>query len=177
LVPINKNIYLSATLFTAAEVELSRKLAEKLRAEGYEVFLPQKIGPRGDQYHIFRSNVRAVSEADLVLAVTDGADVDSDVAWEMGFAYALQITVIAFRTDTKVRAGMLPQLPAGSPLDLLKGASNPVGSEVGKIRVAHVRFRCIHTIWGTRLKKATPRTGNSVGVLPQVCDAHRSVQG
>ncbi len=74
-----EKIYLSVSLFTVAEVDLNRKLAEKLQEEGYEVFLPQEID-HDDQYKVFRNNVQAIRDADIVLAVTDGTDVDAGVA-------------------------------------------------------------------------------------------------
>ena len=48
---------------------------------------------------LFNRLVAALDEADIVVAVIDGADADSGVAWEMGYAYAHGIPVVALRTD------------------------------------------------------------------------------
>ena len=94
-----RTLYLSASLFTAAEQAFNRGLAAALRAAGYTVFLPQKIDQTQDQKVIFDLNVHELKACDLVLAIVDGPDVDSGVAGEMGYAYAPGKPVVAVRTD------------------------------------------------------------------------------
>ena len=53
---------------------------------------------------IYNRNKRAIRDADIVVAIIDGADADSGTAWEMGYAIGLRKTVIALRTDFR-RAG------------------------------------------------------------------------
>ena len=53
---------------------------------------------------IYNHNKRAIRDADILVAIIDGADADSGTAWEMGYAIGLRKTVIALRTDFR-RAG------------------------------------------------------------------------
>jgi len=92
-------LYLSAALFTTAEQTFNRDLAAALRVVGFTVFLPQEVDQTQDQKTIFDLNVQELKACDLVLAIVDGPDVDSGVAWEMGYAYAQGKPVIALRTD------------------------------------------------------------------------------
>lgn len=103
------NIYLAAPLFTIAERRLNRELAKALEARLPEttVALPQdvRVGKQAslnDRRHartIYAQCVVAIEAADLVLAVLDGADADSGVAFEVGYARALGKRVVGLRTD------------------------------------------------------------------------------
>lgn len=103
-------IYLAAPLFSEAEQAFNRRLRDSLTGAFYDVYLPQEVGDAGTaracsaQQEIFRRHVKALGEVDAVVAVVDGADADSGTAWEMGYAYARGIPVIALRTDFR-RAG------------------------------------------------------------------------
>ena len=98
-------IYLAAPLFSEAEREYNRIIAALLKENFFDVYLPQDTGDthaeRGEQEHfqIFEQNKKALQDADLVVAIIDGADADSGTAWEMGYATALGKPVIAIRTD------------------------------------------------------------------------------
>ena len=95
------NIYLAGPLFTAAELAFNQDLASMLRCEGHEVYLPQEH-QKGTMGVVFRRNVERLRWADAVVAVLDGADVDSGTAWECGFAYASSKPVFGFRTDSRI---------------------------------------------------------------------------
>ena len=98
-------IYLAAPLFSQAErlwnqnfvVELSVLLPEA------RFILPQSFSPVGDDAYasLYQQCVDGVREADLIVAVLDGPDADCGVAWEMGFASALDKPVIGVRTDIR----------------------------------------------------------------------------
>jgi nucleoside 2-deoxyribosyltransferase len=101
-------LYLAGPLFSEAERSYNAGLADLLRTHCFEVFLPQESGDncalRGRDEHrrIFTKNIRAIHDADLVVAIIDGADVDSGTAWEMGYAAAIKKPVIALRTDFRM---------------------------------------------------------------------------
>jgi len=101
-------VYLAAPLFSEAERAYNAVVAGQLRAHCYEVFLPQETGDnravrdRNEHAQIYRRNRRAIRDADLVVAIIDGADADSGTAWEMGYAAGLKKTVIALRTDFRM---------------------------------------------------------------------------
>lgn len=100
-------LYFAAALFTQVERKWNRMLAEALeRLEpGLEVTLPQDFkvaGKYNSSRHygaLFRMCVDGLEAADVVLAVLDGAEVDSGVAWEVGYAFARGTPVVGLRTD------------------------------------------------------------------------------
>lgn len=100
-------IYLSAPLFTEAQRQWNRQLARGIERQmsGAEVILPQdfKIGSSynnpTDFPHIFRACVERLRKADAMVAVCDGPDADSGVAFEMGIAYQLGMPIVGVRTD------------------------------------------------------------------------------
>ena len=101
-------VYLAAPLFSEAERSYNALVADTLKKHCFEVFLPQESGDnhavRGRDEHrrIFAKNRRAIREADIVVAIIEGADADSGTAWEMGYAAALGKRVIALRTDFRM---------------------------------------------------------------------------
>jgi nucleoside 2-deoxyribosyltransferase/predicted secreted protein len=98
-------VYLAAPLFSDAERSYNATLARLLEKNLFEVYLPQEAGDdsatRGDaaQHSLFRSNLQALEESDLIVALIEGADADSGTAWEMGYAFSHKKPVIALRTD------------------------------------------------------------------------------
>jgi nucleoside 2-deoxyribosyltransferase len=98
-------VYLAAPLFSDAERAYNLALGQILESHGYPVYLPQETGeglegPERDAV-IFGSHVAALEGASCVVAVCDGADTDSGTAWEIGYAAAKGIPVIALSTDRR----------------------------------------------------------------------------
>lgn len=99
-------IYFAASLFTHGERIWNQMLADALKAAmpDLDVILPQDF-ETGEAHEeeayatLFRKCVDGVDDADAVVAIIDGADVDSGTAWEMGYAYARGKPVIGVRTD------------------------------------------------------------------------------
>jgi nucleoside 2-deoxyribosyltransferase len=96
-------VYLAGSVFSAFERERNADLARRLRAAGYAVFLPQEIRsvdrPRPPADEIFTRCAEGIDEVDVLVALVDGADVDSGTAWEIGYAFARKKPVFALRTD------------------------------------------------------------------------------
>jgi len=98
-------VYLAAPLFSEAERSYNSRLADLMRKNFFEVYLPQEMGDDSDkrqkeeQEELFSVNKKALENADVIVAVIDGADADSGTAWEMGYAFAQGKQVIALRTD------------------------------------------------------------------------------
>ncbi len=99
--------YLAAPLFSQVERRWNREFADLLarRVSGLEVILPQDFRVEG-RYNdrkrfqaLFKKCIEALKSADVVVAVLDGADTDSGVAFEMGYAYASGLPVVGVRTD------------------------------------------------------------------------------
>jgi len=99
-------IYLAGPLFNAAEREFNAKLANLLRKQGHEVWLPQENEQRDKTAkEVFDRDVEGIDWAEVVVANMDGADPDSGTCWECGYAYKKK-PVVVFRTD--FRAGDEP---------------------------------------------------------------------
>jgi len=100
-----KRIYLAAPLFSDAERAFNLELRDFLTAHGYPVYLPQETGEgaagTGSDRAIFERHIRALDSASCVVAICDGADTDSGTAWEIGYAVAKGIPVIALSTDRR----------------------------------------------------------------------------
>jgi nucleoside 2-deoxyribosyltransferase len=99
-----RTVYLAAPLFSEAELDFNRKLRDEIKNSGFNVFLPQEdsnnVKDRDDrQMIIFSKNETAIKNSDIIVAVVDGADVDSGTAWEIGYAYALGKPILGLRTD------------------------------------------------------------------------------
>lgn len=98
-------IYLAAPLFSEAQKIYNAGLAGLLASQYYSVHLPQNFEDTAESRSknreelIYRWNLAALKNSDIVVAVIDGSDADSGTAWEMGYATALGKRVIAIRTD------------------------------------------------------------------------------
>ena len=101
-------LYLAAPLFSAAERNYNQHLADILRNNFFDVYLPQDTGDdshaRDSTAHqvIFEKNLAALEATDVMVAVIDGADADSGTAWEIGYAFAKGIPVVSIRTDFRM---------------------------------------------------------------------------
>lgn len=98
-------IYLAVPLFSEAQKIYNACLAGLLASRYYSVHLPQNFEDTAESWSknreelIYRWNLAALKNSDIVVAVIDGSDVDSGTALEMGYATALGKRVIAIRTD------------------------------------------------------------------------------
>lgn len=99
--------YLAAPLFSQRERIWNRTLTAAVTRfdPKIEWTLPQdfRLGGRYNDPRtygaLFRRCLAAIDEADAVLAVLDGPDVDAGVAFEVGHAHARGIPVLGLRTD------------------------------------------------------------------------------
>ncbi|MCS7292125.1 MAG: nucleoside 2-deoxyribosyltransferase [Gloeomargarita sp. SKYBB_i_bin120] len=92
-------VYLAAPLFTLAEQTFNLDLARYLQDQGLTVFCPQVACEGKAGRDIYQTCLEGLSNADVVVAILDGADADSGTCWECGYAVAKGIPVIAVRTD------------------------------------------------------------------------------
>ncbi|OLP19716.1 hypothetical protein BST81_04035 [Leptolyngbya sp. 'hensonii'] len=93
-------IYLAGPLFTQAEVAFNQQLADRLRQQGYQVYLPQQecVGIT-EPAALFATCIRGLDGAAIVLVILDGPDADSGSCFEMGYAYARGLPIVGLRTD------------------------------------------------------------------------------
>ncbi|TFF95492.1 hypothetical protein EU546_03185 [Candidatus Thorarchaeota archaeon] len=101
----SKMIYWANALFSQADREFNERCAEFLRANGYEVFLPQETkmtyasAPTNEE--IFRIDTEAIQKSDVLVACIDQFPIDSGVACEIGVAWASGIPIIGLYTDIR----------------------------------------------------------------------------
>ncbi len=93
-------IYLAGPLFTRAEVDFNKSLAERLRVYGHEVFLPQEHAVGEGPWEIFQTDREGMDAADVIVANLDGADGDSGTSFEVGYNYGKK-PIICYRTDLR----------------------------------------------------------------------------
>jgi nucleoside 2-deoxyribosyltransferase len=85
-------VYLAGPLFTPYERSFIDECVARLRAEGFDVFVPhENVLATGDTSAatIFAKDWKGLSDADAVVAVLDGPMVDDGTACEIGIFYAL----------------------------------------------------------------------------------------
>ena len=86
-------VYLAAPMFTPYERAFLGECAARLRAEGFEVFVPHEQGLSGRDAtaeKIFTVDADGVEWADAVLAVLDGPVIDDGTACEIGLFHGLK---------------------------------------------------------------------------------------
>jgi nucleoside 2-deoxyribosyltransferase len=107
-------VFIAGPLFSQAEREFNIKVDEYLRKHGFETFLPQRdvgkldelLAKEGKRAYrtIFERDLKGLDQADAVVAILDGPDVDSGTAFEVGYAFAKGKPVIGLKTDMRVFA-------------------------------------------------------------------------
>ena len=86
-------IYLAASMFTPYERAFLDDCAARLRAEGFDVFVPHEQGLSGRDAtaeKIFAVDAEGVAAADAMLAVLDGPSIDDGTACEIGLFHGLK---------------------------------------------------------------------------------------
>jgi len=97
-------LFLAAPLFDEAERAFNARIAQTLRKNGYDVWIAQEApfieeGTAEEKRRIFNGDIEAIKSSDAVVAVLDGIDVESGVAFELGYAHCLGKPIIGLKTD------------------------------------------------------------------------------
>jgi nucleoside 2-deoxyribosyltransferase len=107
-------IYFAGPLFTPYERGYIDECAARLRADGFDVFVPHEhelAQSETTPEWIFAKDLEGLGPADAVLALLDGPMVDDGTACEVGIFYALQRSdpskkgVIGLLTDLRGARG------------------------------------------------------------------------
>jgi nucleoside 2-deoxyribosyltransferase len=104
-------IFVAAPLFSESERAFNSRIAKVLRDDGYEVWLAQeapfiKEGTVEEKREIFKGDVAALKSSDAVVAILDGIEVESGVAFELGYAHCLGKPIIGLKTDYRIFSKM-----------------------------------------------------------------------
>ncbi len=99
-------IYVAGPLFTEGQRWLLERVDAVCRAHGFETYLPHRdaglYDRDSDSSFFFQQDLRQLQEADAVVAVLNGDDVDSGTAWEMGYFYAIKGgPIVGYVNDTR----------------------------------------------------------------------------
>lgn len=131
-----KRIFFNAPLSSLAEQRLNSEIAQMVRDLGFEIYLPQiEIPPTGNTSatRVFESNIQAVRHSDIILSVLDKPGLG--VAFELGYAIAINKIIIAFRSDEqdylgKVLEGLWKSLEARYKAQTLEELKEILGRNV-----------------------------------------------
>lgn len=172
-------IYCAGPIFTHAQRAWLRTVGERLRAERHDAFVPAEVEEdfhetnralkQGERDAVFEANVAKLAAAHLVVACLDGVDADSGTAWEVGFASARRIPILAYRSDYRSQGregtvnlmldrscSQLLWVPEATPQALLdrlsEAVAEPIFAPGGKL----VRHR-IPEVVAQQGRKATTR--------------------
>lgn len=108
----HKKLYLAAPLFNPMELAYNMELTDTL-SEYFDVFLPQRDGlllrellekglnPTEASSTIFKSDIAAMKNADVILAVLNGAHIDEGVAFELGYCWSQGKICVGFKDDIR----------------------------------------------------------------------------
>lgn len=100
-------IYLAAPWFKPHEAETYKKVLNKLRESGEEVWAPiecvidkeNKLPNEEWARQIFAEDVKALDQCDRVVVINFGMYSDTGTAWETGYAYAKSKPILMLVDD------------------------------------------------------------------------------
>jgi nucleoside 2-deoxyribosyltransferase len=97
--------YIAGPLCSESEREYLERIEKICIKLGIETFLPHRdcgLWKEGkDLKEIAKGDLKGFEDCDFVIANLNGFNVGAGTAWEMGYAYANKIPVIAIKTDRK----------------------------------------------------------------------------
>ena len=101
-----KLAYIAGPLFTPAERKYLEEIEKAVSECGYETYLPHRdaglfLAGINESKKFFDKDSEKIKESNVVIAVLNGADVDSGTAWEIGFAYSNGIKIFGILDDTR----------------------------------------------------------------------------
>lgn len=95
----NKKVYLASPWFKPETAERQARICEYIKSKGFTVFNPKENVVTTDstldaQTNAFLGNLKAINEADIIVAITDGKDMGT--IWECGYAFARKKPIIYY---------------------------------------------------------------------------------
>ena len=94
------DFYLASPFFNDEQIKREESIKKTLRGYGYKVYAPREHGivrSLASQEAVtstFNSNVEAINNSRMVLAITDGKDMGT--IWEAGYAYGNNIPIVYY---------------------------------------------------------------------------------
>lgn len=127
-------VYFAGPLFSEAERVFNLRLAEKLEAKGYQVFLPQRDGIESEKHpnhktsndelqrKIFELDRDKIHQADIFLFVLDGRVPDEGACVELGIAYGQKHFLQQDKLLKGLHTDMRGAFPGGKLNAIINGA-------------------------------------------------------
>lgn len=94
------DFYLASPFFNDEQIKREESIKKTLRGYGFSVYAPREhgiVGSLASQEAVtstFNSNVEAINNSKMVLAITDGKDMGT--IWEAGYAYGNNIPIVYY---------------------------------------------------------------------------------
>ena len=101
-----RDVYISGPLFTPAERTYLEQIDHLCKEMGLSTYLPHRdvgFGPARKEKakHYFAIDLSMLQKSRCIIAVVNGADIDSGTAWEIGFSYSSGKYLIGIREDIR----------------------------------------------------------------------------
>jgi len=113
-----KKIYIAGPLCTEKEREFLEGIDKMCKNLGFSTFLPHRDcglwKEKSDVKKIAKGDLSGFEECNLLIANLNGFNVGAGTAWEMGYAYAKNIPIIALKTDRKIEIEVVSAIIAGT---------------------------------------------------------------
>ncbi|MBS3167208.1 nucleoside 2-deoxyribosyltransferase [Candidatus Woesearchaeota archaeon] len=97
-------VYIAGPLWKPEDRIILEKIAFFCKEKNIKTFLPHRdvgIYEKGSSKKFFEKDSKEIDNCNLIIAVLDWKSVGSGTAWEIGYAYAKNIPVIALVEDLK----------------------------------------------------------------------------
>lgn len=94
------DFYLASPFFNDEQIKREETIKKTLRGYGFTVYAPREhgvVGSLASQESVettFNSNIEAINNSKMVLAITDGKDVGT--IWEAGYAFGKKIPIVYY---------------------------------------------------------------------------------
>ncbi len=106
--------YIAGPLFCTFERDFLEKITSLCEAHGFETFLPHRDAEliegenhsRENLEEVFHADKKGIDDADIIIAVLSGPDIDAGTAWEIGYAYAHEKKIIGVVDDLRLKQSM-----------------------------------------------------------------------
>jgi Nucleoside 2-deoxyribosyltransferase len=144
-------LYLAGPLFSAAEREWLDGLAERLRAEGFDCFVPHENFPNLADVtleNVYRVDSEGIRSSNALVAWLDGPMVDDGTACEIGMFAELVRSggeqyrgIVAIATDLRLQRRREKGVVGGGMNLFVGGAIESCGSVVSSVDELVARLR------------------------------------
>jgi len=115
-----KTVYIAGPLFTVGERYFLEKIERICAKNGLKTILPHRDADQtASPKQIFEEDIKLLKDADIVVAVLDGPDIDSGTAFEVGYAFFSGKYIIGIRTDYRITSYPHRDNPSDAEINLM----------------------------------------------------------